>query len=308
MTGRYLKEFFKFTRGESIGILMLFLILLGLIGVRIWLPGIKPKSSTDFEAYHREIQGWLKSDSLAFSKKNDAYQPEQVKSSPEPILFFFDPNKINLERLEQMGITGKLAYTWLKYLRAGGRFVEKEDMKKIYGMGDSVYFALEKYIQIERPESPPEERVSRELLISPRGDPEMIDLNRIDSSELSHIPGLSPVLSGRIIRYRNWLGGFSKPEQLLEVYGFPHKIFFDEKYKLRTDTMLLRKMNLNTITRKSLSRHPYLNPYQAGAIIKYRELKGAFTTVNELLLNHLIPLNVYVRVRPYLQVKPDLVH
>jgi len=305
MPRHYLKDFFQFTRGERTGTLVLFVLLLGLIALRIRMPDEKPVPAIDFSAYNREIQGLLKPDSAPrtlsqYSKKNTRIRP-----GLNPGLSLFDPNKVSKKDLEKMGISGKPAYTWLKYLEKGGQFRRKEDLKKIYGMEDSVYYALEKYVQIVLPGPADPVKSPKELLDSSEADSFFIELNQVDSAGLCRVGGLNPVLSGRVIRYRNWLGGFYKPAQLLEVYGFSEATFSRLKNRFRTDSLALRKMNLNRISRHRLAGHPYLNSYQAGAIVKYRELKGAYTSVSEVLQNHLIPEKVYELVKPYLQVPPD---
>lgn len=47
----------------------------------------------------------------------------------------------------------------------------------------------------------------------------VIHLNRATTEELESIPGVGPVLAGRIIAARELLGGFSAVEDLLDVSG-----------------------------------------------------------------------------------------
>jgi len=53
----------------------------------------------------------------------------------------------------------------------------------------------------------------------------LLDINTSDSSALVTLPGIGPVLSMRIIRYRNLLGGFWSVNQLKEIYGLPEETF-----------------------------------------------------------------------------------
>ncbi len=54
--------------------------------------------------------------------------------------------------------------------------------------------------------------------VTPRPMP-YLELNSADSADLDSLPGIGPVLSARIIRYRNSIGGFSDFEQLSRVFG-----------------------------------------------------------------------------------------
>jgi competence protein ComEA len=46
-----------------------------------------------------------------------------------------------------------------------------------------------------------------------------IDLNRASASELESLPGVGPVLAGRIVTFRDEHGRFSEVEDLLDVPG-----------------------------------------------------------------------------------------
>lgn len=46
-----------------------------------------------------------------------------------------------------------------------------------------------------------------------------LDINTADRYALTALPGIGDALAGRIIRYREEHGGFSRPEELLNVEG-----------------------------------------------------------------------------------------
>ena len=49
-----------------------------------------------------------------------------------------------------------------------------------------------------------------------------LDLNRATREELMLIPGIGEVLSGRIIQYREVLGGYTTLAQLTEIHGISY--------------------------------------------------------------------------------------
>jgi len=51
----------------------------------------------------------------------------------------------------------------------------------------------------------------------------ILDLNRATGSEIQTLPGIGPVLSGRIIEWREKYGPFSRVEDLLLIRGFGKK-------------------------------------------------------------------------------------
>ncbi len=130
-----------------------------------------------------------------------------------------------------------------------------------------------------------------------------IDLNSCDSASLEALPGIGPVLSARIIRYRNLLGGFASVSQLSEVYGLPEETFNMISGRLTADSSAIKKININTADYKQLIRLPYFDRYEVAAILKYRELKGRVKDLNELIENGLITKEKLAKVRAYLKVE-----
>lgn len=127
-----------------------------------------------------------------------------------------------------------------------------------------------------------------------------IELNSSDSVTLVRLPGIGPVLSSRIIKFRNILGGFATVEQLKEVYGLPVETYDLIKDRLSVDTTLLRLIPVNSADYRTLSRFPYLEKSEVSAILKYRELKGKINSISDLTENKLINSEKAGKIRPYL--------
>ena len=128
---------------------------------------------------------------------------------------------------------------------------------------------------------------------------QIINLNAADSVHLLPLPGIGPVYAGRIIRYRNLLGGFVSVDQLLEVYGIPNETLDRIRDKIDIDTSVIHKIQLNHATFRELLKHPYLEYEDVKAIVNYREFKGAIQSLQELRDNYILPDSLMDRVLPY---------
>ena len=53
----------------------------------------------------------------------------------------------------------------------------------------------------------------------------LVDLNHAGFAELDALPGIGPVLAGRILQHRNAHGPFREPEDLLAVPGIGPRLF-----------------------------------------------------------------------------------
>lgn len=127
-----------------------------------------------------------------------------------------------------------------------------------------------------------------------------LDLNICDSSSLVALPGIGPVLSARIIKYRNILGGFTAVSQLKEVYGLPEETYNIITPMVSADSLSIRKIRINTAEYKDLIRHPYFQRNEVAAILKYRELKGEINDIIVMIENKLISPETARKIRPYL--------
>jgi DNA uptake protein ComE-like DNA-binding protein len=164
---------------------------------------------------------------------------------------------------------------------------------KVYGIGMEDFQRLEPYIDI----------LSVPVPAAKKRDAMAFELNGTDTLQLQGIYGIGPVFANRIIRYRDLLGGFYSREQLREVYGLREEQYEEIIRHVFIDTSSLRRMNLNTVERETLLMHPYLTPYQADAIIAYREYKGEWKDIHEIMRNELLPDSVFERISPYLNIK-----
>ena len=161
--------------------------------------------------------------------------------------FRFNPNTVSLEDLIRLGFSEKQAAAIDRYRASGGRFRRKADFAKSFVVADSVFQRLERFIDIPK-----------------------LDLNRADSAALDDLPGIGAWYAKRILAYRAELGGFSFPEQLLDIYRFDR-----EKYDALADLVFCSPpapFALWALPADSLQRHPYIRSRQAArSIVLFRE-------------------------------------
>ena len=135
---------------------------------------------------------------------------------------------------------------------------------------------------------------------TPATRPAMIDINRCDSAQLLPLPGIGAVLSGRIIRFRNLLGGYASIEQLQEVYGLSPETFNMIKDRVTADTTLIDKINVNSADFRRFSRLPYFERQEINDLLRYRAANGQIHNIGELIENNILSAEKAEKVKPYL--------
>lgn len=214
-----------------------------------------------------------------------AQQPDMVISLPQP--FEFDPNAADQLSLEQLGIPPEIVSRIVKYREKGGVFRIKKDLLKIYDFPQDVYRHIQEYINLPDAEAFPV--VDTRTKVNPIKDIQSFDLNQADTSQLSRLAGIGSVLSGRIVKFREALGGFYAVSQIEEVYHINETALEQlEKYAFITENFAPKRLNINKADVRELGRHPYISYELAKAIVNHRKIYGDFTSLEELKEVHLI--------------------
>jgi DNA uptake protein ComE-like DNA-binding protein len=128
----------------------------------------------------------------------------------------------------------------------------------------------------------------------------LLEINTCDSLSLVALPGIGPVLSARIIKYRNLVGGFWSVDQLKEVYGLPPETLEKISSMLYVDSLKIRKIKINSAGYREMIRNPYFRKEEVPAIIKYRDLRGEIKDLGELKENKILSSETIKKIAPYI--------
>lgn len=127
-----------------------------------------------------------------------------------------------------------------------------------------------------------------------------LDLNTADSMDLISLPGIGPYFAKRIIRYRDQLGGFYSTSQLAEIDNLPDSVM---KWFIITDTVPIRKIQINTMSLSELRNHPYIDFYQARAIVELRRERGKIKGPGQLSFMEEFTAQDLLRLEYYLDFR-----
>jgi len=290
---KFIKEYFSFTRSElRIIVILSVLILLSLLP-RMFFPDSSLQNTLTAED-HAAIDSFIQSLEKINFEKSEPFKPI-IESKPIPKPREFDPNQVTSVELDEMGFPPKITGNLMRYRKAGGKFKAKTDFKKLYGVSDSIFILWEKFIIIQEKE----EIAEYEKVIMAQA---LVELNAVDSVGLLEVRGIGPYFAGKIIQYRNRLGGFLYMEQLMEIWGMDYARIEIIKNQISIDSVLLVKIDLNSISIEDLKKHPYVTARMAESIHKYLQFAGSFKSVDDLMQNRLLTEDEYSKLKPYLSV------
>ena len=223
-------------------------------------------------------------------------------------LFYFDPNTLDAAGWSRLGLREKTIGTILKYRDKGGRFRTALDLERVYGLFPDEYARIAPYVRIESPNTVTVTEQLQYVSSKPvysntyRGPPAAIDINIADTIQWKSLPAIGSKLAQRIVLFRERLGGFYSIEQVKETFGLPDSSFQKIKPYLKLGSVLVRKIRINTVTLDELKTHPYIRYSLAAALISYRTEHGAFKKLDELTRVVAMTVEIFERLKPYLEL------
>ncbi len=164
--------------------------------------------------------------------------------------------------------------------------------------------SLEK-LQIQLVGSPNPTFNPLDTLKSNRNEKQLENINRIsfleaDSITLQIVPGIGQATAGRIIKYRENLGGFHSPDQVLEVFGVKAETAASLWEFFEFESRVFRKIQINSASLEEISAHPYISYGEAKVLVAYRAQHGKFQSAEDLLKIKIFKPDWVNKISPYL--------
>ena len=189
--------------------------------------------------------------------------------------------------LSTIGFSIRQAEVIVNYREAIGGITSMEQFRACYVVDDEVADRLEPYIIFS----------SKEAIATSEYK---VDINTADSATLVALRGIGPKSAQHIIRYRNLLGGYHKIEQILELDCVTTENFSTFSQQIYADTARIEKIYINFARPKQMEVHPYITNRMLRRIINHRELKGGWSTIEEMTDANIMSEDEAMRIAPYL--------
>ncbi len=263
----------NFSKSDRNAILILSVLILLSVIANIIVSNIHPKSKFNTAEYEQLL-------------KNLTLQNNNFESGSKT-LFVFDPNTIIPEMLDSLDLPGNIKRNILNYREAGGRFNNPSQLRKIYGMNDSIFALIKEYVVIsETLDSVDSNHIVKYKSINGVFDPNIADFNQLIDF------GFNSFQAKNLINFRSKAGVFRNKKDLLKIYGID-TVFFKsiENYiqienfevtKPENVKSVLVNVELNSADSTKLIQLAGIGSVFAKRILKYRDLLGGFYSTAQL--------------------------
>ncbi|MGY6520878.1 MAG: ComEA family DNA-binding protein [Mongoliitalea sp.] len=128
-----------------------------------------------------------------------------------------------------------------------------------------------------------------------------LDFNEADSIVLQIVPGIGQTMAGRIVKFREGLGGMWEKEQLLDVFGMSPEVMERVFDYFEFSPGIYRKVAINEWDASTLANHPYITYGAAKVIVAFRTQHGPYQQPEDLMKVKIFTEDWVEKVRPYLE-------
>lgn len=211
----------------------------------------------------------------------------------------FDPNALGEDGFVALGFTQRQARTIINFRESCGGFDSAEEFSRCYAVSEEMFGRLKNYICIAERRSD-STAVSAIAAVVEQGVSLPLELNGADSVSLDAVPGIGGITAAVIIRYRERLGGYCRKEQVLETGVVTERNWERMREQIYADSCAIQKIDINFAAPNTVAEHPYITPRMLRRILRNRQLKGGWSTIEDMTEDNTLTKEEAARLAPYL--------
>lgn len=239
----------------------------------------------------------------------------------------YDINKVKKSELMALGLNESVADRWVNYRQALEGFTSLSQIDKIYGLSKNAMKKIIPYLTIVVEKTPKGKKTSnsgsknihtREAAIVHKKEPEEAKnnenpekgsamqpekktiepfcINSADAVDFTVIRGIGEVLSTRIVRYRELLGGFHSAEQLKEVYGIEEELITSNLSFFIIENPKLKMIDWREAEFKEILSHPYTEYEEVICIVNKDRNRSSREDIKDC-----VEPEIWEKLKPYLR-------
>ncbi len=217
----------------------------------------------------------------------------------EPRFHSFNPNYLTDFRGFMLGMSTEEIDRLLSFREKGKFLHSAKEFQRVTGVSDSLLSVISPGFRF--PDFEKRRKDHRPKLSTAETKGAKLDLNLASTEELREVRGVGPVLSKRVVSYREHLGGYTYERQLFEVYNLPEETGkrILQRFEIR-EKPTIKKVNLNQASFGEVLALPYLDYDLTRRIMNFRNREKVITDLSELKKIDSFPLEKFDLIALYL--------
>ncbi len=272
MNFQILNSFFKYTKAQQIGILLLFTIIVALQFVFHY------SDFTEVQLVTKEEKEWL-----GLQQQLDVIKEEKSESTFKK--WPYNPNFITDYKGYKLGMSVKEIDRLFAFRKQNKYVNSAQEFQDVTKISDSLlksmapYFKFPDWVKTKKSSIsnlPAKKEATIKTVI-------VKDINLATAEDLIAIYGIGEALSQRVLSYKQTVGGFVSMNQINEIWGLsPEVIYMINKNFKIISKPTISKIAINDASLKELSQFYYFKNGLAKQILIYRSMNGNFNNIEDL--------------------------
>ena len=279
---KYWKSHFVFNKSERNGIFVLvtFIVILQILYF-----------SYPFFYSERDVSEKEETEILQFQHKLDSLKSAGIRKDS---IYPFNPNYLNDYKAYRLGMSVKEIDRLLNFRSSGKWINSAKEFQKVTDVSDSLLGQLSPYFKFPDwiKENETSNSIKQKVIFK-------FDVNVANAEDLQKVKGIGKVLSNRIVKYRESIGGYRSLIQLKDIYGLPDETRNELLKHLNEIPFVYDKKNINSIGVLELAELPYFDYELAKAVIDYRNLHEGIESIEILSKIDDFPVSKIDRIQLY---------
>lgn len=275
MNIKALNQYFYFTKQQRIGILLLFIIM---IGLQLFY------FVSDFnisENQSPEKEKWL-------ALQSEIDQEKLTDKRSKATYYLFNPNFISDYKGYKLGMSVEEIDRLMAFRKENKYVNSAEEFQKVTRISDSLLDKISPLFKFPdwKPNKHPYSGEKKDFTIKSFPKKEkliMLDINQATQDDLMKIYGIGEGLSSRILKQKEILGSFVSMEQMKDIWGLSPEVINELSTHFQVVIPSnLKKINVNEASLKELAQFSYFKYGLAKQIVTYRSMNGNFNNIEDL--------------------------
>lgn len=274
MSFKSIQSYFKFTKEQRTGILLLFMIIIILQCVH-YFGDFSNSTSSDSKK-----QKWMALQAGVDSMKN-------IDKNKVKIIYLFNPNFITDYKGYKLGMSVAEIDRLLEFRKANKFVNSASEFQTVTQVSDSLLKTMQPLFKfpdwVNKKRQLSQFKNFSEKAFAKKEKIIILDINLATKEDLIKVYGIGEAISTRILKHKEVIGGFVSMEQMQDVWGLTPEVIenLNKGFKIGA-VPNIKKIDINNTSLKELSQFYYFRYALAKEIVTYRSMNGDFKNIEDL--------------------------
>jgi len=268
------KEYFSFNKDQRTGLSVL-VVLIIVLQLLYFFVDFSLQESTS-----KEEQQWL-------SMQTEIDSMKAIVSDNTYKIYPFNPNFITDFKGYKLGMKVEEIDRLLAFRKTNKYVNSAEEFQSVTKVSDSLLAVIAPYFKFPDWVKNKKQYMSYEKSnfkdFTKKEKITVLDINQATKEDLIKIYGIGDGISERILKQKESLGGFVSMSQMEDVWGLSPEVIAElNKYFKVGALPSVKKIEINNISTKEMSKFPYFRYALAREIVTFRSMNGGIKSAEDL--------------------------